>query len=81
VDALHDLDEGRRAANLEADIDRDLSLRALRDLESFAGLRDIDAHRLFAVGVLASGDDGFQMLDVKEGRGRDLDGIDIFRGR
>ena len=77
---LHDLHERGCAADLEADIDADFALRALRDFEGFAGLRDIDAHGLFAVGVLASGDCGFQMLDVEEGRRGDLDGVDLFRG-
>ena len=52
----------------------------LRYLESFAGLRNIDADRLLAVGVLAAGNDGFQMLNVEERRRGDLDRVDVFGG-
>ena len=51
---------------------------AFRDLEGFAGLRDVDAHGLLAIGVLASGDDAFEMLDVEEGWRRDLNRVDVF---
>ncbi len=75
-----DLDEWRRAADLEADIDADLALNTLGDFEGFAGLRDIDADGLFAVGVLASGNDRFEVLDVEEGWGGDLDRVDVLAG-
>jgi hypothetical protein len=80
VDAVDDLDEGRRAADLETDIDTGLAVDALGDLKGFAGLRDIDADRLFAVGMLAAGNRGFEVLDVEVWRRRDLDGVDVFRG-
>ncbi len=78
MDAVDDLDEGRRAADLEADIDADLALCTLGYLESFDGLRNIDADRLLAVCVLPAGNDGFEMLNVEERRRGDLDGVDVF---
>ena len=66
------------AADLEAYIHADLALRTLCDLKSFACLRDVDADRLLAIGVLAASDRGFKMLDVEEGRGGYLDGVDVF---
>ena len=45
----------RRAANLKPTVDATaLALCALGDFERFAGLRDINTHGLFAVGMLAA---------------------------
>ena len=42
-------------------------------------LANVDAHRLFAVDVLAGCDRGFQMLHVEEGRRGDLNQVDVLR--
>ncbi len=80
MNAANKFDERRRGANLEADGHADLAVGAGGDLERMARLRDIDADGLFAIGVLACGGDGVEMLDVEERRRGDLDGIDVGAG-
>ena len=80
-DFLRDGGDRRRAAALEADIDALRGLDALGDLQRLLGLSNIDAHRLFAVDVLARGDRGFEVLHVEERRGGDLDQIDVLATR
>jgi len=55
VNAANQLDEGRRGADLEADGHADLAVLAAADLECTAGLGNVDADGLLAVGVLACG--------------------------
>ena len=71
---------GGALRHLESDIDTLRGLDALGDFERVLCLLDIDAHRLFAVHMLARRDRGFKMLHVEEWRRRNLDQIDIRRG-
>ena len=78
VDAADDLDEGRRAADLEADIEADLALRALPISRALRVCGTSTPTGFSQIGVLAASDHGFKMLDVEEGRRGDLDGVDVF---
>jgi hypothetical protein len=80
VETANQFDERWRGANLEADGHADFAVGAAGNLEGVASLRDVDADGLFAVGVLARGGDGVEVLDVEEWRRGDLDGIDIGAG-
>ena len=78
-DLLGQSRDGRSVAALEADIDALIRLHALGDFESLPRLRDVDAHRLLAIDMLAGGDRCLEMLHVKKRRRRDLDQIDVGR--
>ena len=64
---------------MEADIDTLRGLHALGDFERLLRLVNVDAHRLFAVDVLAGCHGRFKMLDVEEWRRGDLNHIDVWR--
>jgi hypothetical protein len=64
---------------LEAHVYALRGTHAFGDCEGLFGLLDVDAHRLFAIDMLAGGDGGLEMFDVKEGRSGDLDQVDLGR--
>ena len=79
MDALRQFDKRRGVADLESYVQADLALRLLSDSDDLLGAVDVHRHRLFAVNVLAGGDDGFKMRRMKIRRRRDDDRVHFFR--
>jgi len=77
VDALHQFHKRRRAANLETDLQAQLSLRLFPDAHGALGAADIHSHGFLAVNMLSRVDHSIQVLDVKKAGRRDLDDIDL----
>ena len=69
MDPAHNLDERRSTANLESNVHAHFAVAPLRNRERAHRLRYIDAHRLFAVSMLAGTHHSIEMLDVKPRRG------------
>src|SRR5262245_39805930 len=78
MNASDQFDKRRAIADLESDIEAELSFRALADVHNFERAWDVHGHRLLAINVFACGHDGFQMLRMKIRRGGDDDGVYFF---
>src|SRR6516165_11959754 len=79
VDTAGQFDKGRAIADLEADIEAKLSLRALADVDDSERSGHVDRDGLFEIDVFARGDDGFEMLRMEIRRSGDDDGIHFLR--
>ena len=77
MDFFNDRRDGRSVTALEANVDALSGLYTLSNLERLPGLDNIDAHRFFAVDVLAGVDGSLKMLHMEEWRCRDLDQVDV----
>src|SRR5438309_1711829 len=80
MDAPHHFDEWGAIANLESDIQAELTFHALADFDHFQRARNIHSNGLFEIDVLACGHDGFQMPKMVVGRSGNYDGVQ-FLGR
>src|SRR6266849_6044670 len=81
VNAPDQLHKRRAVANLEPDVEAELTLRAFADFNNTQRAGYVDSHRLLEIDVLPGGDDGFQMLRVIVGRRGDDDRIHFLRVR
>ncbi len=75
---LHDLHKRCRLADLEANGDAHLAIDSVCNLQRAPRLRHIDTNGLFAVHVLATGNQRVKMFNVEERRRGDLDRIDVW---
>jgi hypothetical protein len=75
MDAAYQLDERRRFADLESDIQTDASLGAFAGFDGAQGSGHVHAHGLFAINMLAGGHRGSQVPGMEIGRRGDDDGI------
>src|SRR5208337_1619847 len=80
VDAPRQLHHGRRIANLESHREAYLALRLFADADDVMRPRHVHCHRLFAIDVLARGDDRFKMMGMKVRRGSNQDEVHFLRG-
>src|SRR5665213_1643437 len=67
LNTTDELDEGRRAADLETNFEAHMPLGTFANLQSLFCLGDIHSYRLLAVDMLAAPDSGIEMLHMKPG--------------
>src|SRR5581483_8222423 len=80
MNSPHKFDKRGRTSDLKSYIDAYFAVRAGADFECASGLCNVNANRLFAISMFSRGHDGSEVLDVKKGRRRNLDGVDLVGG-
>src|SRR5262245_17971512 len=79
VDALDHPSIALVVSLLESDVNADLALRLLAGGDHALAALDVSPDRLFAVGVLAGVDGGFEMFRMEIGRAGDQYEVDVLR--